>query len=662
MKASELIIHVPVEQIKKIGETESMNSISRETEHFELPQSTDPSECIGARATTATSGPSRLPVVSASFCTNFLQFFRISSVNPPYLKFPLFSPKRDFSSHRHHLQLQSCSQELHQRNQLDRRAQRKVHSSGPRLHHPVLRRRPNDRRERPGCAALGGRHRLQRLQREHGRKLHDQRLLPVSRIRLRRHLQNVFLRGKTIPLLRLRETDADGHGKMLPARPRERAEGVAPDANAGGRRKRPPLGSLLQIIADFHREEEIGVGNDRGLLPLFMNEFENGFRYFVHTRETIPYLATEGISVSPGARVYSAISSQKNSGAFIGSSCLSFKRELRAPGRELVGNCTNEWPPNYKTTVPYSATNCRALCRAAFFNSKCGCAPFIYNLGKKYDVCTPYDIFSCINKEFNIKDDPDGYTKLKLPQCSECKVECESWLYHTYNSYGQGFSVGALKWLQKKNANWTAPHVKSNFVAINIFFRDMSFTQYMQVQSVSLTQTFSDIGGNMGMFMGMSLLSIIEVVIWLSKISWVAISKKRRHYLVDKKTQEKEREKRLEETLKSRSATECTDDSIASSTREKLKRIAGSFRRKSVAAFDGVQHGIPTCSLRRRRFAKIGTSTTITPTGLSRYPLRRRPNRLGASWIRSSTRSCTELGERDERIAGRRPQLIRCWN
>uniref|UniRef100_A0A1I8ATL6 Acid-sensing ion channel 1 n=1 Tax=Steinernema glaseri TaxID=37863 RepID=A0A1I8ATL6_9BILA len=34
MKASELIIHVPVEHIKKIGETESMNSISRETEHF----------------------------------------------------------------------------------------------------------------------------------------------------------------------------------------------------------------------------------------------------------------------------------------------------------------------------------------------------------------------------------------------------------------------------------------------------------------------------------------------------------------------------------------------------------------------------------------------------------------------------------------------------
>lgn len=42
--------------------------------------------------------------------------------------------------------------------------------------------------------------------------------------------------------------------------------------------------------------------------PIFSNAFENGFRYYVHAPDTVPYLVSEGISVSPGTRVYSAIS------------------------------------------------------------------------------------------------------------------------------------------------------------------------------------------------------------------------------------------------------------------------------------------------------------------------------------------------------------------
>ena len=45
--------------------------------------------------------------------------------------------------------------------------------------------------------------------------------------------------------------------------------------------------------------------------PPFANEFETGFRYYVHGTNAMPYLATEGISVSPGTKVYSAISPTK---------------------------------------------------------------------------------------------------------------------------------------------------------------------------------------------------------------------------------------------------------------------------------------------------------------------------------------------------------------
>ncbi|RCN25016.1 hypothetical protein ANCCAN_29274 [Ancylostoma caninum] len=55
-------------------------------------------------------------------------------------------------------------------------------------------------------------------------------------------------------------------------------------------------------------EQFDGTGDDAE--PIYTNTFENGFRYYVHAPDTIPYLVSEGISVSPGSTVYSAISTE----------------------------------------------------------------------------------------------------------------------------------------------------------------------------------------------------------------------------------------------------------------------------------------------------------------------------------------------------------------
>ena len=67
----------------------------------------------------------------------------------------------------------------------------------------------------------------------------------------------------------------------------------------------------------------------------------------------------------------------------------------------------------------------------------------------------------------------------------------------------------------------------------------MAYTQYEQMQSTTFTQVMSNIGGNMGMTLGMSLISIIEIIVYFSKASWIFLSKKRREHLVEKKRYEK---------------------------------------------------------------------------------------------------------------------------
>ncbi|EYC26048.1 hypothetical protein Y032_0011g1530 [Ancylostoma ceylanicum] len=90
---------------------------------------------------------------------------------------------------------------------------------------------------------------------------------------------------------------------------------------------------------------------------------------------------------------------------------------------------------------------------------------------------------------------------------------------------------------------------RSNFLTVNVFFRDMSYMEYIQIQGTSLTETLSDIGGNMGMFLGMSVITVVEVLMYCSKIGWITFSKKRRNYMYQKHTHEKEHEKQLEETV-----------------------------------------------------------------------------------------------------------------
>ncbi|KAK0425721.1 hypothetical protein QR680_009342 [Steinernema hermaphroditum] len=558
MKASELVIHLPVEQIRRIGETESMNSISRETEHF-----------VGI---TTVHGPLRiyrgkgyysyLWAVALGCCVG-LFLYQFTSLFQNFISRPTVS-QVSFILPEEGLPFPAvtiCNYNPVRRSYVE--ALNNTTEFNEVLLDYLVQAYADVQSLVEGASFA---------QLQEGEAALQRYILLQPNFTI-----NSFFKDAGFACEDMFKLCSFG-GKRFPccdyAKPTLTDMGKCFRLDLGNSQKewmrmqtQPGVANGLQIVADFHKEEEIGTGAAHGLEPLFMNEFENGFRYFVHSRETIPYLATEGISVSPGSRVYSALSPQR----FVLLDETSW------------GNCTDQWPPGYRTPVPYSATNCKALCRARFFDERCGCAPFTFNVGGRYKVCTPYQIFRCVQNL--VETDPeasDGFTKLRLPACTECKVECESWLFHAFNSYGQGFSVGALKWFERRDENWTAPHVKANFVAINIFFRDMSFTQYTQVQGVSLTETFSDIGGNMGMFMGMSLLSIIEVVIWLSKISWVAISKRRRQYLVAKKSKEKERQQRLEETLQEpRSGTDTSDASPNGSTRERLRRLAGSLRQRS---------------------------------------------------------------------------------
>lgn len=49
----------------------------------------------------------------------------------------------------------------------------------------------------------------------------------------------------------------------------------------------------------------------------------------------------------------------------------------------------------------------------------------------------------------------------------------------------------------------------------------------------------------MGLFFGASVITVIELVIFLSKLAWIAFSSQRREYMLHKRQKERDREQRL---------------------------------------------------------------------------------------------------------------------
>ncbi|CAL2042961.1 unnamed protein product [Caenorhabditis brenneri] len=279
--------------------------------------------------------------------------------------------------------------------------------------------------------------------------------------------------------------------------------------------------SGLQIVANARHSEQFTSFH-------YSSFQENGFRYFIHPPQVSPDLASEGITVSPSRIVNSAIK--------------AILHDLL--NRQNWGNCTSDWPENYRSDLPYSSSVCQALCVANHFEKLCECVPYTYNINNKPDVCFPYEEVSCM-KEKMTKTDGNGTVSLDLPFCEECHLACQRTSFNSYTSYGDGFNNSSMQYIRNATG-YTDSYIRENIVIINIHFLELFYTSYSQVKNTSIWAILNQIFGLNGLWFGMSIVSLIELFLYLTKVSWLMVSRRRRKHLFDKQMSEKRKEKILE--------------------------------------------------------------------------------------------------------------------
>lgn len=169
----------------------------------------------------------------------------------------------------------------------------------------------------------------------------------------------------------------------------------------------------------------------------------------------------------------------------------------------------------------YRFKYCYQLCQQDFIVDKCNCTNPEFPILKKnqhYAVCNSNRLIVVCSKQKLIEFPSSKFYSKCL---EECPVECDTVSYFIEMSSAHYPSDYYIKLLKangtrstkiKFDANISEQTLKENILYVRIFYADLTYDTITQVAQITFDQLLGTIGGQLGLFIGISFLSIMEVV------------------------------------------------------------------------------------------------------------------------------------------------------
>ncbi|VDL75262.1 unnamed protein product [Nippostrongylus brasiliensis] len=215
----------------------------------------------------------------------------------------------------------------------------------------------------------------------------------------------------------------------------------------------------------------------------------------MHSEDSVASMRTDGLFVRRGKTARLSVEARK-------------KLFLRS---DEWGNC-NEGSPtahNHTYSLRYSRTNCERNCIAEEFLRQCGCVPF-YDDTHHARECSFEEHFRCGHSDGTGSD-------RSIPKCT-CQVDCES----------MDFTRAKLSYLnnnQSKSERSTIAYRNRTTIEISMHSRRLQIDQ--QSRRIKAVDLLSYVAGSMGLFLGMSCVTLLEIFIYLFKTVWGVFNNQR---------------------------------------------------------------------------------------------------------------------------------------
>ncbi|XP_066267274.1 acid-sensing ion channel 5-like [Branchiostoma lanceolatum] len=267
------------------------------------------------------------------------------------------------------------------------------------------------------------------------------------------------------------------------------------------RQRLPGAGNGLKLIfniqSEFYTEDPAQGGSD-----------DVGMKVLIHDQKEPPKMDTQGIAVGPGSH------------AFIGISKVEYKNEIPP-----WGDCQDLELQYYKN---YTLTGCLLECRTKHVYEQCGCRLFYLPGGNDY--CEPEEIANCALDTINAVT-AGNYT-------CDCPTPCDISHFQTSVSYaGWPNKNTARYWLTYLDLwdSWDEEsatyYMSQNWVVLDIYYSELNYQVIEQQREMTEGDLLSNIGGQLGLFIGASVITLFEFVEYLTKRVTSCFRKK---YMKDK--------------------------------------------------------------------------------------------------------------------------------
>ncbi|XP_074235014.1 acid-sensing ion channel 3 isoform X1 [Saimiri boliviensis] len=306
------------------------------------------------------------------------------------------------------------------------------------------------------------------------------------------------------------------------------------------------IGNGLDLMLDVQQDEYLPVWKDDDETP-----FEVGIKVQIHSQEEPPIIDQLGLGVSPGFQTFISCQQQQV------PSCVPPHPLLQAhtnsnPKPSAPQTCPRASPqmtshilqesllnpvpaqlsflpppwgdcssvslnPNYEpepsdplgspsSSPPYSLMGCRLVCETRYVARKCGCRMMYMPGGAP--VCSPQQYKDCAHPAID--------AMLRKDACT-CPNPCASTRYAKELSMVRMPSRSAARFLSRK-LNRSEAYIAENVLALEVFFEALNYETVEQKKAYEMSELLGDIGGQMGLFIGASLLTILEILDYLCEV------------------------------------------------------------------------------------------------------------------------------------------------
>ena len=291
------------------------------------------------------------------------------------------------------------------------------------------------------------------------------------------------------------------------------------------------------------------TGSEHGLkMTLFLDKDEylgitgqkSGARLTISNAEESPPLQSHAIFISAGAATIISLNQD-------------FVKRQKAPFSE----CVESWPSflnlrdNYKRYT-YTVDHCYSLCTQQQLAYECGCS----QLASEWNFTNDDFVANMSQNQCNLFDSEqskcvrqilDDYT-LNRRSCS-CPSACQQRRFHLETSTTEwpteAYAPYLVSLLQRSTSRRVRDFVtkaiadsnkgqhtdilkdvlKKNFARVEIHFATHSYYIVEESPKYKLQDLFGTLGGNLGLWLGWSIMAGFEMIQWVYNCVWIAASK-----------------------------------------------------------------------------------------------------------------------------------------